>query len=347
MKRLLPLILCFAMLFAVTACGGEKTLVGISMPTDDSSQRWLNEGELIKKGLEKSGYKVDLQYADNTYPTQMKQIEDMIKSGVKAIVITPADSNTLKTILETAAKAEIFVILHDRVIYETPYITAMSTFNSLHIGAWQAAYLIAALELETSGDSVFNMEIFSGPEEDISASQIYSGGMALLGSFVANGKLKIVSGQVDYPDTAISNWDRQSAYERMKNLLATYYTDKELHAVFAGNDELAAGIIDALDEAGKSYPIIITGEGAEPYAVKNILDGKQTVSIFKDPRLISNRTVTLVDQILSGKEVETNTTADNGSKRIPTYENELSIVDIVSYKEILIDSGYYKESDFK
>lgn len=347
MKKIFLFIICFAIVLAITACdNGEKILVGVSMPTADSSDRWGREGELIKAGLKKAGYDVDLQYGDNTFATQMLQIENMINAGVKALVITAVDSNTLKTILQTAAKAEIFVILHDRMIYDTPYITAFSTYNDMYIGAWQASYIIAALELDST-NSKFNMEIFSGPEDDECAYMTYSGAVAILGAYIDDGKLNVVSGQRNFEDTNIKGWDRTVAYERMKSLLETYYKTEDIDVVLAGSDSIAAGIIDALDEAGKSYPIIITGQNAETYGVKNIIDGKQTMSVFKDYKTIADRTVTLVDQILRGVEVETNRIADNGSKEIPTYESPLSIVDIVSYKEVLIDSGYYKASDFE
>ena len=346
MKKLIILILCAAFMLTLFACSGEKILVGVSMPTDDSADRWLNEGELIKKGLEKSGYKVDLQYSDNTFATQMMQIESMIKAGAKAIVITAVDSNTLKTVLEEAAKAEVFIILHDRIINEVLHITAYSTFNHMYVGALQAAYIIAALELETT-DGKFNMEIFSGPTYDPNAYQIYGGAVSIFGQYMASGALNIVSGQSEYIDTVIADWSRQGAYDRMKNLLANEYKDKDIHAVFAASDELAAGVIDALDEAGRAYPIIITGQGVDASAVKNIIDGKQTMTVFKDPKALAERTVILTDQILSGKEVETTTVSNNGAKAIPTYETLLSIVDHVSYKEVLIDSGLYKESDFK
>ena len=350
MKRLLAFILCFILavtyVFTLTACNGDKILVGISMPTDDPGQRWADEGDLIKKGLEKAGYKVDLKYSDNTFATQMMQIDSMISAGVKAIVLTPVDSNSLKTVLETAAKAEIFVILHDRIVKDVPYITAYSTYNNVHVGTFQAAYMIAALKLEES-DSVFNMEIFSGPVNDENAYQIYMGSTALLAQYISGGKLNIVSGDTAHADTAIAGWSRQGAYERMKQLLETHYKDKDIHAVLVADDTLAAGVIDALDEAGKSYPIVITGHSADASSTKNIIAGKQTMSIFKSPVILADRTVLLVDQILSGSEVETTIVTNNGAKEIPTYESPLSIVDIVSYKELLIDSGLYSESDFQ
>ena len=334
------------MIFAFTACGGEKISVGVSMPTDDAGERWLNEGALIKNGLEKAGYKVDLQYSDNTFATQMMQIEAMIRAGVKAIVITAVDPYTLKTVLEEAARAEVFIILHDRMINDVPYITAYSTFNNMHIGALQAAYMIAKLELETT-ESKFNLEIFSGPADDFNAYQIYVSANSIIGQYLNSGALNIVSGQREYGDTALADWSRQSAYDRMKQLLETEYKDKELDAVLAASDEIAAGIIDAFNDAGRAYPTVITGQGTNAAAVKNIIDGKQTMSVFKNTKALSDRTVVLVDQILSGDHVETTTVSNNGTKEIPTYETLLSIVDSVSYKELLVESGLYKESDFK
>ena len=81
--------------------------------------------------------------------------------------------------------------------------------------------------------------------------------------------------------------------------------------------------------------------------MKNMLDGKQDMSVFKDTRTLAAQVVTMVDQICTGQIVDVKDTEsfDNGSIVVPTYLCYPVVVDINNYYEILIDSGYYTEYD--
>src|SRR6187402_3347936 len=115
---------------ALAACGSsEKTvdqapaagasgaaaagsLVGVTMPTK-SSERWIHDGDNIKAALEKLGYTVDLQYAENDIPTQVNQIENQITRGAKLLVIASIDGTALTSQLQEAADKDIKVIAYD------------------------------------------------------------------------------------------------------------------------------------------------------------------------------------------------------------------------------------------
>ena len=105
MKKFLATLSVFAVFFAAFAgCkkGGSGEKVGISMPTQ-SLQRWNQDGANMKAQFEKAGFDVDLQYAgDNDIPTQVAQIENMIATGCKVIVIAAVDGSSLTEVLKTA-----------------------------------------------------------------------------------------------------------------------------------------------------------------------------------------------------------------------------------------------------
>ena len=65
------------------------------------------------------------------------------------------------------------------------------------------------------------------------------------------------------------------------------------------------------------------------------------MSIFKDTRILAARTVTIVNSILAGTEVETNAVVSNNVLDVPTYYATPLFADINNYQELLIDSGYY------
>src|SRR5690606_40092713 len=97
--------------------------------------------------------------------------------------------------------------------------------------------------------------------------------------------------------------------------------------------------------ADQPYPIV-TGHAAELASVKSILVGGQYSTIFKDTRLLAEVIVKMADALLKGGTPEVNNTTDydNGVKVVPSYLLEPVIVDKTNYREALIDTGYYNES---
>ncbi len=87
-----------------TSTGGE--LIGVTMPTS-SSQRWIQDGDNVKKQLEAAGYKVDLQYAENDIPTQVNQVDNQITNGAKVLIIASIDGTALTSQLQNAADNDI------------------------------------------------------------------------------------------------------------------------------------------------------------------------------------------------------------------------------------------------
>ena len=96
------------------------------------------------------------------------------------------------------------------------------------------------------------------------------------------------------------------------------------------------------------YPIL-TGQDCDINSVINILNGKQSMSVFKDTRVLADKVVEMTKAIINGEEVPVNDTEtyDNGTGVIKSYLCEPVYADKNNYKEILLDSGYYKEDQLK
>jgi len=128
---------------------------------------------------------------------------------------------------------------------------------------------------------------------------------------------------------------------------------KKLDAVLSPNDSLAIGIVTSLKNAGfgtaaKPYPII-TGQDCDKPNVIAMINGQQSMSIFKDTRTLASQVVEMVGAIVEGKEAPVNDTKtyDNGVKIVPSFLCDPVYADVNNYKELLVDSGYYKESDLQ
>jgi len=165
--------------------------------------------------------------------------------------------------------------------------------------------------------------------------------------------LVVKSGQMGMDKVSTLRWDGATAQARMDNLLSAHYTTERIDAVLSPYDGISIGIISSLKGVGygtADMPMpIVTGQDAELPSIKSIIAGEQTQTVFKDTRVLAAKAVEMVDAVLNGKEPEVNdtTTYDNGVKVVPSYLCEPVSVDITNYKEVLVESGYYSESDFQ
>ena len=367
------LTLTFALTFALAACGGggasgtggggggdggQKT-VGVAMPTK-SSERWIMDGNNVKKQLETLGYKVSLQYAEDDIPTQVNQIDNMITQGANLLIIASIDGTALTTQLEAAKADKIPVIAYDRLILNSPNVDYYASFDNFKVGVAQGTSLLTGMGLlDASGKATdkagpLNIELFAGSPDDNNAPFFFKGAMSVVQPLIDKGTLVVKSKQTKFETIATLRWDPATAQARMENLLTgTYSGGDKIDGVLSPNDQLAYGILSALKGAGygtggQPYPIV-TGQDAEIGAVKSIIAGEQYSTIFKDTRELAKVTVAMADAQLKGKKVKVNDTKtyDNGKKVVPSYLLGIEIVTKENYKKVLVDSGYYTAADLK
>ena len=354
MKRLFSLFLLLLILVGLmTACGSnEGKKIGVCMPKKDV-ERWRLDGSNIKMQLEAKGYKVMLEYADDDPERQIVQLNEMINEKCKALIIAASDCYNLDTTLKKAADEGIEIIAYDRLIMDTQYVDYYCTFDNFEIGEEQGKYIINALDLERRTDPI-TMEIFSGAADDSTSIENYNGQMFALKPYIDSGKIIIPSGQTDPISTAIDNWSTENAKTRMEDLLQKYYKDdKKIDVVLSTNDSMALGVISVLKNSGygstgKPFPII-TGMDCDIENVIAIKNGEQSMSMFIDTRALATWAVTLVDDVLSGKEPK-NLNIDRYSNNVKTVKTSICkaiYVDKDNYLDILTKDGYYKPEDFE
>ncbi len=341
---------------ALAAAGGvpamaqQKAMVGVAMPTK-SSMRWIADGDNIVKVLQSRGYGTDLQYAEDDVPNQLSQIENMITKGAKVLVIAAIDGTTLSDVLGQASRAGIKVVSYDRLIRNSPNVDYYATFDNFQVGVLQAQSLLAGLKTRNIKGPTY-IELFGGSPDDNNAAFFYNGAMSVLQPLIDKGQFVVGSKQTGMDKVATLRWDGAAAQARMDNLLSAYYTDKKVDAVLSPYDGISIGIISSLKGVGYGsggMPMaIISGQDCEVPSVKAIIAGEQYASIFKDTRDLAKVTADMVDALLSNKTPQVNDTKtyENGVKVVPAYLLKPVIVDKSNWKQILVDSGYYKASQF-
>ena len=354
MKKIIAILLAVATLSTTAVFAKAKAKIGVSMPTKDL-QRWNQDGANMKAQLEKAGYQVDLQYAANDINTQVSQIENMITGKCKVLVIAAIDGSSLSNVLATAKKKKIQVIAYDRLIMDTDAVTYYATFDNYKVGTMQGDYLVDKLGLKSrsASDPVY-MEFFTGDPGDNNINFFFGGAMDVLKPYLDKGVIVCPSGQTAKAQAATLEWSTERAQSRMENLITSNkYGPKgqKLDAVMCSNDSTALGVTNALKSAGytaDNFPAI-TGQDCDIVNVKNMLKGFQSMSIFKDTRTLASKVVEMVDALCQGKKAPVNDTKtyDNNVKVVPSFLCDPVFADINNYKTILIESGYYKESELK
>ena len=327
---------------------GEGKKVGVAMPTQ-SSERWINDGANMKSQLEELGYEVDLQYAEDDVQMQVSQIENMIASGVDCLVIASIDSSALVNVEAQAKEAGIPIIAYDRLLMDTDAVSYYATFDNKGVGTAIAKYIEEKKDLpaaQAAGES-YTIEFFMGSPDDNNAKMLYDGIMEVLQPYLDDGTLVCKSGRTSFDDTCILRWSQETAQQNCENYLTGFYADEDLDIACSAFDGFAYGIKAALEGAGytdANWPLI-TGQDAELMAVKNIISGKQTMSIYKDTRVLAAKCVTMVQAVLEGSEPEINDTEqyNNGAITVPSYLCTPVAVDVDNYKTEIVDGGYYTE----
>ena len=354
MKKIVAILLAVATLSTAFAATKSKGKVGISMPTKDL-QRWNQDGNNMYGDFVKAGYTVDLQYAANDIATQISQIENMITGKCKVLVIAAIDGSSLSNVLATAKKKKIQVIAYDRLIMDTDAVSYYATFDNYKVGTLQGDYLVDKLGLKSrsASDPVY-MEFFTGDPGDNNINFFFGGAMDVLTPYLKSGVIVCPSGQTEKMKCAIEGWDTGKAQARMENLITSNkYGPKgaKLDAVYCSNDSTANGVTNALLSAGytaENFPVI-TGQDCDIVSMKNMLKGYQSMSIFKDTRTLAAQVVKMVEAIMAGTTVPVNDTKtyNNNVKVVPSFLCDPVFGDLSNYKALLIDSGYYKESELK
>ena len=377
MKKFLSILLAFAMALTLFACGGGaaktaettaaaaaeqpaaggKLRVGISMPTK-SLERWNRDGEYLKKEFEAKGYQVDLTYSDNKITQQVNDIEGLLANKVNLLVIAAIDGESLTQVLKDAKANNVPVISYDRLIMNTDAISYYVSFDNYTVGKLQGEFVEKALDLKNT-DKKFNIEFTAGDPADNNAGYFFNGAFDVLKPYIEKGTLVVPSGQTEFEKVATAQWSTPTAMNRMQNLLASYYAGgTQLDVALCSNDSTALGVTQAIesDYAGKNS-VIITGQDGDEANLKNIVDGKQTMTVYKAVANEAVATLNLGEALLKGEKPDASlisksnwsfdcaydtSSYNNGTGIIPSYLLVPTVVTKDNIQKELVDTGYYK-----
>lgn len=369
MKKGLSLIMAGLLVLSMVGCAPKQEAaapatpeatgveVGIVLPTKDEP-RWIQDETRFKEALAASNKTVEILFSQGDSAKEKQNVEALITKGIKVLIICPQDGGAAAAAADLAKKAGVTVISYDRLITNTASVDYYVTFDSLAVGAAQAQYLV-----DKAKNPASPLYLYAGAASDNNAFLFFEGAWKVLQPKIADGTfvIKNSSEAVALKDKATltrdemskiigqitTNWDFNEAKNKAEaHLTNAKAADKGDVFILAPNDGTARAIADAFatDKDVKSF--LVTGQDAEKASVQYIIDGKQSMTVFKDVRTLVKDSIDMAVTVLDGKTPETTGSYNNGSTDVKAKQTEVVVVDQANVKASLVDSGYYQASDF-
>jgi D-xylose transport system substrate-binding protein len=300
-RKILSIAMLVIMIFSLYACSpaaattapqaSGKVKIGLSF-SDFATERWPVENAQMVQLLQKDGYEVISQEADHDVKLQNDQIDNMVAQGVSGLIVIAEDGDAAITSVEKAAAAGIPVISYDRLI-KTSKIAAYISFDNVAVGKAEADGVMKALGLPGSTtwtkDNPAKVVMSGGSPTDNNAILVRQGQMEVVQPLVDAGVVKIVA------DQWVDNWDATKAEQMMENILTAQ--QNKIDAVVASNDGTALGELQAMKAQGLWGKAPISGQDATADGCNSIVLGGQTVTVFKDTRLLAPMAVKLIEAL--------------------------------------------------
>ena len=290
MKKLVALFLSLTMILSMAGCkitiDGETSAkptttngtIGLSVSTQNNPF-FVTLVEGAEEAAAKHGVKLTVADAGDDVTKQVSDIEDLVSKGISVLIVNPVDSDAVTGAVEAAMAKGVKVISVDRAVNGVEIDCQIASDNVL--GAELATqYIVDTLG---EGTKVAELEGISGASAAIDRSAGFHN--------VADAKLEVVSSQV-------ANFDRAEGMAVMENMLQG---NGDIKAVFAANDEMALGAMEAIAGAGKD--ILVMGFDATDDAIESIKAGKMAGTIAQQPALIGSTAVDNAVKLINGETI--------------------------------------------
>lgn len=287
MKRISILILVLIMVAGFAGCGGgaetpepEGVTIGLVVSTlNNPFFVDLKDGAQAKAD-ELGAMLIVLDSQDNA-ATELSNVEDLITQGVDLIMINPTDSDAVGTAVMAANDAGIPVITLDRSANSGEVVSHIASDNVAG-GKMAGEFIIEAIG---GAGNVVELEGIPGASAARERGQGFN-------EAIAESTITVVAKQT-------ANFDRAEGLSVMENILQS---QPEIDAVFAHNDEMALGALEAIKASGRS--IIVVGFDATADAVAAVEAGDMAATVQQLPMEIGGNGVATAMMVIAGEMVD-------------------------------------------
>jgi ribose transport system substrate-binding protein len=234
----------------------------------------------VVKEAKKQGIEVIVVDAQNDSAKQINDVEDLLQQGVNALLINPTDSSAISTAVQSANGIGVPVVTLDRSA-EKGKVEALVASDNVKGGQMAAEYVV-----KTLGENAKVAELEGVPGASATRER-------------GSGFHNIADEQLDVVAKQSADFDRTKGLTVMENVLQG---NPDIQAVFAHNDEMALGAIEAITSSGKDIAVI--GFDGNEDALKAVESGALTATVAQQPELIGELAVNAAKDVLQGKKVE-------------------------------------------
>jgi D-xylose transport system substrate-binding protein len=333
--RALAAVVSGLMAVSLAGCGGDggagadSMTVGLLLPSR-AVPRWeQSDKPMIEKRVKELCDDCTLEYAnaENDAASQRQQMRSMITKGAAVIILDAVDTRALRSSVQAAHKAHIPVLAYDRLA-EGP-ISGFVSFNGLQVGRLQGQGLLKAMGDKADGGRIVMM---NGDPASPNAAWYERGARSVMKDRVRIAKSYNTLG-----------WRSENAHENMASAISALGPNA-IDGVLAANDAIAAGVIAALKSARVSPLPPITGQDADLDAVRRIVKGEQSMTVYKPFRQEADAAAAMAVALARGEKIDAmaTTTVDSATTDdIPSVLLTPIAVTADKIEETLVRDGVY------
>ena len=329
MKKFLSTLVASALLLTVSGqamADAKNPKIGFSID-DLRTERWTRDRDYFVAAAQGLGAKVFVQSADASEQKQIAQIENLISRGVDVLVIVPYNATVLNNAIREAKKANIKVVSYDRLALNAD-LDAYISFDNKAVGEMQAQGVV---QVKPKG----NYYLLGGAPTDNNAKMLREGQMAVLQPLVDKGDIKIVGKQW------VKDWSPAEAMSIIENALTA--NSNKIDAIVASNDSTAGGAIQALASQKLSGKVAVSGQDADLAAIKRVVAGTQSMTVYKPLKLLAGEAAKLSVQLVRNEKPAFNAQYDNGFKKVNTLLLKPTML-TKSNVDLLVTDGFYTKA---
>jgi len=300
--------------------------IGFAMDTL-KEERWQRDKELVEQHAKEVGAQLDVQVANGSDDVQIKQADNMLTQGVDVLIVAPHNGVVAASIVEKAKRQCVPVISYDRLIMKSD-VDLYVSHQVTKIGEMQGQY---ALDHAPKGNYV----LIGGSQTDNNALLLRNGQMNVLKPAIDRGDIKIIS------DQYAKEWLASEALRITEDAMTK--SNNNIQAVVASNDGTAGGAIQALGPLASK--VIVTGQDAALDAVQRIVEGRQSMTIYKPIKPLAYSAVDAAMKLARGEKVDAKDKVNNEKIDVPAILQEPIVVDKNNVMQTIIKDGYHKMED--
>ena len=306
----------------------KKPEIGFSLEAT-KGERWQTDLDSFKARAKQLGAEVLSTDANGDDDLQLQQVKDMIKAGIKVLVLLPHDTAKAARMVDAAKASHVKVISYDRLAQNSD-VDLYVSFDRVAIGRMQAEYLV-------KNAPKGNFVLIAGSPNDEGARTLHDEQMKSLRPYLDRGDIKIIA------DNYTRDWLPSEAYLQMLSAIDSSRGD--IAAVLASNDGLAGGAIQALREHNFAGKVLVSGQDADLANIIAILQGAQSMTVYKPIANEAARAAEEAVHLAKGEKSSANAAINNGKVKVPSILLEPVLVTKDNIKSTVVKDGFQTLKD--